>query len=182
MARRKLWLNLNTELKVLEDGKHYFKDELKPPVEEKMLHKNPDPEESDNAASKAMLGSMGLTGDTRRDIFTDIGNPRQKLTEFTKGEDEVLPFDQGPVDQMTQYDFLAKQQVQLVIKGRNAFGAEESKYDITMDNQKEKMAQAQQSKGIPGSKAYPTDYDPPPTPSMRKELAYAQLMETTQSL
>lgn len=182
MARRRLWLTLNTEMKVLEEGKHYFKDELKPPVEEKMLHKNPDPEESDNSQSKAMLTSMGLAADTRRDIFVDIGNPRQKLTEFTKGEDQIMPFDQPPVDQMTQYDFLAKQQVNLVIKARNAWGAEESKYDVTMQNQKEKLAQAQQSKGIPGMKPYKSDWNPPPTPSMRKELAYAQLMETSQSL
>lgn len=179
--RRKLGLVLNTDLRVLEEGKHYFSDELKPPIEEKMLHKNPDPEEKDNEKSKAALSSLPLLAATKRDIFTDIRNPQQKLSEFTKGEDEILPFDHGPVSQMTEYDYLARQQVNLVIQGRNAWGAEESKYDVTMDNQKE-MAQRQKSMVLEGSKPKKSDYDPPPTLSMQRELARASLMETTQSL
>jgi hypothetical protein len=174
---------LNTELKILEEGKHYFNDDIKAPVEEKMLHKNPDPEERDNEKSKAALSTLPLLAATKRDIYTDIRNPRQKLPEYTKGVDELLPFDQGPPSQLTEYDYLARQQVNLVIKGRTAWGAEESKYDVTMDNQKE-MARRQQDKMLAGGGAKPlkSDWDPPPTKAMQMELARASLMETTQSL
>ena len=179
--RRKLWNFLNTELKVLEEGKHYFKDELKPPIQEKMLHKNPDPEERDNEKSKAALGAMGLLAATKRDIYTDLRNPRQKLTEFTKGEDEILPFDHGPVSQLTEYDMLASQQVNLVIKGRNAWSAEETKYDVNLEGGAAAQQQ-QQNKGVASQKIPQSDYDPPPTPAMQRELARASLMESSQSL
>jgi hypothetical protein len=179
--RRQLWNFLNTDLRVLEEGKHYFKDELKPPIEEKMLHKNPDPEESDNEKSKMALAGMGLLSATKRDIYVDLRNPRQKLTEYTKGEDEILPFDHGPVSQLTEFDMLARQQVNLVIQARNAWGVEDTKYDVNLDSRSQ-MNQAQQSKAPQNTQVPKSDYDPPPTPAMRRELARASLMESTQSL
>ena len=180
-SRRRLALYLNSNLKTLQEGTHYYKDDLKPPLEEKMLYKNPDPEERDNEQSKKALARMALTSSTRRDIFTDIMNPRQELSKYTYGVDELLPFDQAPVSLMTPYDTLAMQGVQQVIKGINSWKGEETKYDATMENQQEIQA-ARKDKALRSMKGVMSQYDPPPTRRMQAELARASLMETTQSL
>lgn len=109
----------------------------------------------------------------------DYMNPKEELPKFAKYVDQIPAFDQGPVSLLRPSDHQAKQQVNQVIRGRSSFILEEGKYDVTLENQKEKLNKMrdQQLKAQKGGSAQPGV-----TPSMAAELRRASLMETTQAL
>jgi len=171
---------LNYNLSLIKKGEHWNED-LKPAVKEKMLFKNPDPEEKDVESSKsALLSASNLTYSTRRDLALDYANPREELTKFDKYVEQIPPFDKGPLGMLHRsYDDQGRQQVNQVIRGRESFILEEGKYDVTMENTKEKMKQ-QRDKQLSGPSKAPSVTGP--TPSMAAELRRQSLMESTQSL
>lgn len=200
---------LNANLSMLKEGEHYNKDDLKPAIKERMLLKNPDPEESNTQASKAQLAQMPLSYAAKRDAMIDYMNPRQELSKFTKTVDEIPPFDQGPVSLLRPYDYLARQQVNMVISGRSNYVLEESKYSMNIETQEDKQRAAAGQMLVPGrgppipiigsgggSSGPPSgpkqqtvsqsgmagQEDPGPTPQMKAELRRASFMETTQAL
>jgi len=178
-ARLRTAVGLNAKLSMLKDGEHYTQD-LKVPAGEKTLLKNPDPEEKNVEKSKAELARMPISWASRRDAMIDYMNPREELPKFTKGVDQIPPFDKGPFSLLTPYDDLAMQQVNKVILGRSNYVLEEGKYDITIDNQKEK-AEAMRSKAMKTGTST-TQKDPGVTPSMARELRRASFMESSQAL
>jgi hypothetical protein len=160
---------------MLEDSEYYDSKDLKPPVKERMMFGKPDPQEQNVEKSRQTLASMPVTVSTQRDLMIDYTNPREELSKFAKGVDQIPAFDKGPLSLMKPYDDDARQQVSLVIKGRSNHILEEGKYDVTLENAKEKL-QATLGGRRSGQR------DPGPTDSERRELARASLMETTQSL
>lgn len=176
-SRFRTHVMMNAKLGMLKEGIHY-NAEGKEPVGEKSLFKDPSPEEQNVEQSKTELAAHPLNYATRRDAMIDYMNPREELSKFTKGVDEILPFDKGPISQLRPYDDIAKQQVNLVILGRSSFIGEESKYDVTLDNRRMKYLQEQMKK----VGTHVMGPSPGPTPDMAAEIALASLMETTQSL
>jgi hypothetical protein len=172
---------MNYKLSLIKEGEHWMKN-LEPALKEKMLFKNPDPEEQNVEQSKQALVQMPLTFSSLRDMKIDYMNPREELPKYTKTVDQIPPFDHGPVSLLTPYDHIARQSVNQVIEGRSHYVLEEGKYDITIDNQQEK-ANAIRSKEMRARGGIPAGQkDPGITPRMAAELARASLMETTQSL
>jgi len=180
MDRRRTSLALNYKLNLIKEGEHWNKD-LSSAPKEKMLFKNSDPEEKNVEKSKAAVSQMPLTFSTHRDMMIDYMNPREELPRFSKFVDQIPAFDKGPVSLLRPGDHEAKQQVNQVIKGRSNFILEEGKYDVTLENQKEKINQMRnkQLKAVQGGGS---SGDPGVTPSMAAELRRASLMETTQAL
>lgn len=172
--KKRDYQSMATKLQMLQEGEHYSHDG-EPALKERTLFKNPDREESNVDMSKRVLQSLPITQRFQRDAHIDYSNPREELTKFTQGVDEILPFDQGALSIFRPYDFDARQQVGLVIKGRGSYMDEEGKYDVTMDNYKEKL---QRRLGSVGGQ----QPDPQPTPSEKRELARASLMESTSAL
>jgi hypothetical protein len=172
-------VGLNAKLSLIKEGEHWNKD-LKPGTKEKMLFRNPDPEEKNTEMSKAALAQMPISFSTKRDVMIDYMNPREELPKFDKTIDQIPAFDEGPVSLLRPYDHEARQSVNQVIRGRTSYVLEEGKYDITIDNQKEK-AEAIRSKEMAPS-GIPSQRDPGVTRAMAAELRRQSLMETTQSL
>lgn len=172
--RKRDFQSLQTKLEMLQEGEHYRSD-LQPAPKERMLFKNPDREESNVDQSKRMLSSLPLTGRFERDMNIDYLNPREELPKFAKYVDQIPPFDRGALSIYKPYDFDARQQVNRIIEGRSNYAIEEGKYDVTIENAKEKL---QQRLKIPTA----IQSDPQPTRSEKRELARAALMETTSAL
>jgi len=168
---------LNSRLGMLKEGEHYMDDLSRAPGE-KTLVKNPDSEEKNVEKSKAELSRMTIGLAAKRDAMIDYANPREELPKYTKTVDQIPPFDMGPPSLLGAHDSVAKQQVNKVIQGRTSFVIEEGKYDITLDNQKEK-AEALRSKEMK-PKGAPADVGV--TPSMARELRRAAFMESSQAL
>lgn len=167
---------MQTKLEMLQEGEHYM-GTLEPAPKERTLFKSRDAEESDTDKSKQILSSLPISHRFQRDAMIDYNNPRQELSKFAKYVDQIPPFDHGPLTMFKPYDFDARQQVGLIIQGRSNYIMEEGKYDVTMENYKEKM-----QKRLGGGSAGSGQKDPPPTASEQRELARASLMETTSSL
>jgi len=178
LTRKRNAAALNYKLSLIKEGEHYMND-LTPAPKERMLFKNPDAEEKDVEKSKMQLLSMPITFYSKRDAMIDYMNPREELPKYEKTVDQIPPFDEGPVSLLTPYDHEARQSVNQVIEARTNFVLEEGKYDITIENQKDK-ANAVRSKAMqPGGQG---GKDPGVTPAMAAELRRASLMETTQAL
>ena len=171
---------LNMNLHMIKEGIHWNKD-LTPAVKEKMMFRDPRPEEKNTEESKKQISQLPLTASTQRDIRIDYMNPREELPKFTKGVDQIPPFDQGTVDLMRPYDFELRQQVNEVIRARSSYVLEEGKYDITMETEQER-AQAIRNKQADPAKKETEEPDPGVTPSMAAELNFHSLMETTSTL
>lgn len=178
MSRRRTALALNAKLSNLKKGEHYMED-LTPAIGERTLFQKPTPEESNVEKSKEYLTHLALTYPTKRDAAIDYSNPRQELSKFPYGVDEVMPFDHGPLSYYNPAWDYARQQVNQVIQGRQSFIIEEGKYDVTLENQKEK-AKAMQSKAS-APRSLPRG-DPPPTSDMQREIARRSFMETVSAL
>lgn len=180
MQKKRIAASMNLKLSLLKEGEHWNQD-LKAPVNEKMLFKNPDMEEKNTERSKAQVAQMPLTYNTKRDLNIDYLNPKEELPKYAKFVDEVPAFDMGPPSLLRPYDDAARQQTELVIRGRESFTLEEGKFDYTIGNEREKeeqeMRKKQSQKGLGGAMS-----DPGLTPAMRMELARQSLMETTQAL
>lgn len=165
---------LGLKLPNLKEGKHYMED-LQPAIHERTLLENPDPKESNTDQSKKTLLQLGLTRAQERDALIDYGNPREEMPKFTYGEDEALPFDKGAISIFRPYDFDARQQQNIVIAGRANHAIEDSLYDVTIENAKEKLKEGAQKGKYQGGTMEAS-------PSIRAELRRASLMETTSSL
>ena len=96
----------------------------------------------------------------------DYMNPREELPKFDKYVDEIPAFDRSGVSLLRPYDELARQQVNMVIRGRSNYALEEGKYDITMDNQSARANAVKDQLRPP--RVTPSTGDPPPTPSMQR--------------
>jgi hypothetical protein len=179
IAKQRTAASLNAKFSLIKKGEHWNED-LTPATKERMLFKNADPEEKNVEYSKAALASLPLTSDTRRDVRIDYMNPREELPRFAKYVDQVPPFDQGPLSLLRPYDHEARQSVNQVIRGRSSYVLEEGKYDITMDNQQEKLNAMRNKQMGPGRGA--ASSSPGVTPSMAAELRRVALQETTQAL
>lgn len=179
LAKRRQAASMNAKLSMIKEGEHYNAD-LKSAPKERMLFKNPDPEEANVGISKMTLAALPMSYATRRDITIDYMNPREEQAKYSKYVDQIPAFDKGPPTLLRPYDDAARQQINLVVQGRSNFILEEGKYDMTMQNA-DAMKRAAGSKVMPppGQQKQP---DPGQTPQMKAELARASLMETTQSL
>lgn len=178
LAKRRQAASMNAKLSMIKEGEHYNLD-LKSAPKERMLFKNPDPEEANVGLSKTALASLPMSYATRRDITIDYMNPREEEPKFGKYVDQIPAFDKGPPTLLRPYDDAARQQINLVVQGRSNFILEEGKYDMTMQNASAAQ-QATASKVMPP--AQQKQPKPGRTPQMNAELARASLMETTQSL
>ena len=176
-ARNAAAFNMN--LSMIKEGIHWNKT-LEPAVKEKLFFRRDDPEERNSEHSKAAIKDMSLSRATQRDIGIDYHNPREQLSMYSYGVDQIPPFDQGTVDLMRPWDFELKQQVNQVILGRSNYVIEENKYDQTVETEGERIKAAQSKAFQPAGK--PPQPDVGVTPSMANELAFHSLMETTSTL
>lgn len=170
---------INQKLQMLKEGEHYSEDgkkDGKGPLDgAETLLRNPDPEESNTEKSSAMLSSLPISSRWHRDTAIDYGNPREELSKFGKYVDEVPPFDRPALSLFKPYDFDARKQTSMVLRGRASYAIEENKYNVTIDNAKDVLKVTKPPTGAAQS-------EPAPSPTMKRELARAALMETTSSL
>lgn len=175
-SRRRRDIALNTRLDILQEGEHYRED-LKPATKERMLFKTDGSEEKNVQESKEFLQSLSLGYRTKRDINMNYSNPQEMLPKFGKYVDEIPAFDEGALSIIYPYDNLARKQANLVISGRAWHAIEDRKYDVTIENAKEKLQMA-----LKGKEQGVGEKDAGITPEMAHMLARASLMETTQAL
>lgn len=164
---------MNSSLDMLKEGEHYLEDMLPAPGEKK-LWKEPDAEEADTERSKAALSHTYLTAATKRDLMLDYANPREQLPMYTKGVDQVPPFDKTGPSMMRGYDSEAMQQVQLIVKSRTNYVFEEGKYNVTGAN-----AAKYKAEGDPHLQG---PYNPGLSRSMKSELHRQKFMESSTAL
>jgi len=124
---------LQYKLKNIKEGEHYRED-LKPTGKERTFMPAKMSKENDVSQAKQYL--QGLMSDRmRRDFSLDAMNPRQELSKFAKYVDENPAFDTPPLTMIGREDLAAKQQIELVVSGRESFVMEENRFNKSLDDQ-----------------------------------------------
>lgn len=127
-------MQLATRLSHLQKGSGYNPELNASRFDQKLLTKKADKIEGDVEVSKRVLGSLPFSSRMARDIRIDYDNPREELPKYTKTEDQIPPFDKSALTMISGSDGFSKQQLQMVISGRENYVKEETKFDRTLED------------------------------------------------
>lgn len=123
---------LQANMKGLKKGEH-FSDDLKLTGKERGYFGWNNVIEQDNEVSKRTIQDM-FHGSLLRDYTMDMENARQELPKFGKYVDEIPPFDSPAGSLLKPSDYAAKQQIELIVRSRKNFLAEEQRFDRDLED------------------------------------------------
>lgn len=163
------------KLGMLKEGEKYNSDLAAGPHDQKLFPES-DLYSRNHERTKSLIMNLPLSSRTKRDFWVDEQNPREELPKYIKTEDEIPPFDQGAISMISKYDGQAKQQIDLVISGRQSYATEENKFDSSFEKNENSIGPKVDALGNPTEAGRREEF------RKKQELDRAEMMQTGSSL